>query len=344
MTREGHERPDLIGVLAAGVAIGLALVLAGCGSLGGNQTATSSSGPVALPEAAQRSSLQVAPPASKDAAAGTASGYAGAGTDASTIAAADRLVIRNKTLRVEVEAVTAAVEKIRALAKRDGADITEMQVATSSDQPVYRPMAEGDAASQGNVALQAYVTVRVPADKYQAFVDDAAKLGRVLWQGENTSDVTQQHVDLSARLTNLRAEEARLREFFTKAKNVTEMLQIEAELSRVRGEIESMAAQVAYLERQAAMATVNIELAEPKPLVRPTGTDWGVAKAFTDSIRAFVGTLNVLIVMLGPALALGVFIVLPVFLIVRYLVKRSHRRARPAAAPPEEPASGTEGQ
>jgi hypothetical protein len=292
----------------------------------------------------ERSGVQVAPEASKDAAMSTtAEGYAGTGADASKIPTADRLVIRNKTLRVEVAAVTAAIDKIRALAKRDGADITEMQVATSSDNQVYRPMAEGDAASQNSVALQAYVTVRVPADKYAAFIDEAAKLGRVLWQGENTSDVTQQHVDLSARLTNLRAQEARLRQFFDKAKNVSEMLQIEAELSRVRGDIESMAAQVAYLERQASMATVNIELAEPKALVRPTGTDWGVAKAFTDSIRAFVGTLNIFIVMLGPALAVGIFIVLPVFLVVRLLLKRSRRRA-PAAAAPETPPSPPVGQ
>jgi hypothetical protein len=246
---------------------------------------------------------------------------------------------------VEVEGVTAAIEKIRALAKRDGADITEMQVATSSDEQVYRPMTEGDAAGQSSVALQAYVTVRVPADKYADFVDEAAKLGRVLWQGENTSDVTQQHVDLSARLTNLRAQEVTLREFFAKAKNVTEMLQIEAELSRVRGDIESMAAQVAYLERQASMATVNIELAEPKPLVRPTGTDWGVGKAFTDGIRAFVGTLNVLIVMLGPALAVGIFIVLPVFLVVRLLLKRSRTRASKVDAPPiEQPPASASGK
>lgn len=342
MTRERHARLSLTQALAVGVAIGLAVALAGCGSLGGNEASTTTS--VGAPSVAQRGSLQVAPEASKDAALGTVPGFAGAGTDASKIPTADRLVIRNKTLRVEVEGVTAAIEKIRGLAKRDGADITEMQLATSSDQPVYRPMMEGDAANQSNVALQAYVTVRVPADKYQAFVDDAAKLGRVLWQGENTSDVTQQHVDLSARLTNLRAEEATLRDFFTKAKNVTEMLQIEQELSRVRGEIESMAAQVAYLERQAAMATVNIELAEPKPLVRPTGTDWGVAKAFTDSIRAFVSTLNVLIIMLGPALAVGIFIVLPIFLVVRFIVKRSRRRASSAVTQPEGPSSPAAGQ
>ncbi len=251
----------------------------------------------------------------------------GTGPNTANLPASEKLIIRDKTMRIEVAKVNDAIAKIRAMAGRDGADITQMQVATSVDTPIYRPEMEGQAPSDTNAGpLQAYVTIRVPAGRYQAFIDAAAKLGRVLFQSENTEDVTQQHVDLKARLDNLRVEERRLRQFFAKAKNVTEMLKIEAELSRVRGEIESMAAQVAYLERQAAMATVTIELSEPKALVRPTGTDWGVGKAFTDSVRAFVNTMNVLIILVGPVLALLVFVGLPVAIVVWLLAKRMRKR------------------
>ena len=279
--------------------------------------------------------MEAQAPASKDAVTGL-----GAGTDASTVPADQKLIVRSKTMRIEVDAVQGAIDKIRGLASRDGADITQLQVATSTDEPIYRPLVQGDVTSSASSPLQAFMTIRVPADKYQAFIDEAAKLGKVLFQAENTDDVTQQHIDLKARLDNLRAEEVRLRDFFAKAKNVTEMLQIEQELSRVRGEIESMAAQVAYLERQAAMATVTIELTEPKPLVRPTGTDWGVGTAFTDSIRAFVGTLNVLIVMHGPVLALGVFVVLPALLIARLVWRIVRRRRAVKAASAVEPGNG----
>jgi ABC-type multidrug transport system fused ATPase/permease subunit len=265
----------------------------------------------------------------------------GSGTDASKVPATEKLIVRNKTLRIEVGKVPDAVASIRALATKEGADITQLQVATSSDEPVYRPMAQ-DGTSPDSGPLQAYVVVRVPADRYAAFIEEAAKLGTVRYQAESTDDVTQQHIDLKARLDNLKAQEIRLRDFFAKAKNVTEMLQIENELARVRGDIESLSAQVAYLERQAAMATVTIELTEPKALVRPAGIDWGVGTAFTNSVRAFVGTLNVLIVLLGPALALGLFIVLPVVLIARALMRRSRKRAaaRTADGSSEEPAGG----
>jgi hypothetical protein len=246
-----------------------------------------------------------------------------------------KLVVVNKTLRLETADVNAALAKLRLLARKAGGDIANMQVSTSSDQPIYRPMpadSSGQAPDSSSNPLQAFVTVRVPAATYAGFVDDAAKLGRVLFQSESTDDVTQQHVDMKARLANLKAEQARLRQLFARARTVKEMLEVEQELSRVQGEVESLQAQIDYLERQAAMATVTIELAEPKPIVRPAGIDWGVGSALTDSIRAFVDTLNVLIVMLGPALAILIFVALPVFLVVRAIVRRSRRRTAAAAA------------
>jgi hypothetical protein len=335
--------------LALAVLLGALVALAGCAATvqGVDQAVSTGYGGAAGPSAgmaARSAGTPLAAP-SQDAAVSEsavtiAPAPGGSGKDASQVPISDKLIVRNKTLRIEVGKVPDAVASIRALATKEGADITQLQVATSSDEPVYRPMT-GNETPVDSGPLQAYVVVRVPADRYAAFIEEAAKLGTVRYQAESTDDVTQQHIDLKARLDNLKAQELRLREFFAKAKNVSEMLQIENELSRVRGEIESLAAQVAYLERQAAMATVTIELTEPKALVRPAGIDWGVGTAFTNGVRAFVGTLNVLIVLLGPALALALFIGLPAYLIVRALVQRSKKRAATRAA--GDTTSGTGG-
>jgi hypothetical protein len=260
---------------------------------------------------------------------------------ASTAAPVQSLIVVNKTLRIETANVDAAIAKIRTLTTRDGGDITNMQVATATDQPISPVPLGGGTTSSGqasSVPLQAFVTVRVPAATYRAFVTDAAKLGRVLFQSETSDDVTQQHVDMQARLGNLQAEQTRLRQLFAKANKVSDMLAIEQELTRVQGDIESMQAQIAYLERQAAMATVTIELTEPTPIVSPAGTDWGVKTALTDAVRAFVNTMNGLIVLLGPALALLVFVGLPVWLIV-WVVRRSVRRRRASRSAPGVPAA-----
>jgi uncharacterized protein DUF4349 len=248
-----------------------------------------------------------------------------------------KLIVVNKTMRVETSDVDASIAKIRALTAASGGDISSMQVSTATDEPIYPMPVDGDKAvtSDMSVPLRAYVVVRVPTASYKDFVAEIAKLGRVLFQSESADDVTQQHVDMKARLGNLQAEQGRLRQLFARANNVRDMLAIERELTRVQGEIESLQAQIGYLEKQAAMATVTIELAEPKPLVRPTGTDWGVGAALTESIRAFVETLNTLIVILGPAVALLIFVGLPAWLIVR-LVRGRMRRGKPA--PPTDAA------
>jgi hypothetical protein len=333
-----------IGPVTLVVAVALVLPLAGCAAPASTQTSGQ-----AAPYGVEGKSATSPSVGNQDLAtsgvareAAVAPDPGGSGVDASTIPATQKLMVYNKTFRLEVKDVEGTIAKIRELAKRDSADITQMQVASALDAPIYRPLdgaATAPSSTSSNPALRAFVTIRVPADKYQAFIDDAAKLGVVKVQFENADDVTQQHVDLKARLDNLRAQEARLREFFIKAKNVAEMLQIEQELARVRGEIESLAAQVAYLERQAAMATVTLELTEPQALVRPAGVDWGTGKAFTDGVRAFVGTLNILIVMLGPILALGIFIVLPTYLVARFVWKRytKHRAAKAAQGQPQQP-------
>jgi len=268
--------------------------------------------------------------------------------DASTPSAvsSQQLVVVNKTMLIETAKVDDAIAKIRALVARDGAEISSMQVATASDEPIYLnpvPLADGSTSSASAGPLRAYVTVRVPSDRYADFIAEAAKLGKVLTESETSDDVTQQHVDMKARLGNLQAEQSRLRQLFARAKSVKDMLAVEQELTRVQGDIESMQAQITYLERQAARATVTLELTEPKPIVRPAGTDWGVSTALTDSIRAFVATMNSLIVLLGPVIALLIFVALPAGLIAWLVTRRlKKRRARVAATPKTEPATPDE--
>jgi hypothetical protein len=333
-------------------AIALAAAISGCGlAPSGPQTSSGVStslvapAPETVPSATDGRSSATGQSSSGFAGAPAADAAKGGTGNTVTAAPIQKLVVVNKTLRIETTDVDTSIAKIRTLVARDGADITNLQVSNAVDQPVY-PLASGspalDQQSVPQVPLQAFVTVRVPSSTYAAFLADAEKLGRVLFQSETSDDVTQQHVDMQARLDNMKAEQTRLRQLFSKANKVSDMLAIEQELTRVQGDIESMQAQIAYLERQAAMATVTIELTEPTPIVSPSGTDWGVRAALTNAVRAFVDTLNVLIVMLGPVLALIVFVGLPVLLIV-WLIRRGVRRRKASkAAPAPASASGPE--
>lgn len=256
----------------------------------------------------------------------------GAGEDAATVPPEDRLIIRDKSLRMEVEDVRDSVESVRTIAKDNGATVTNVNVSTDQG-PIYRYDEFGVPVGSGQ-ALAGWITVRVPADKYDAFIDSVSDLGEILWEGESIDDVTQQHVDLSARLENLKVQEARLREFFDAAQKVEEMLEIERELARVRGEIESMEAQISYLERQAARATVTIELSEPRPVVRPDGPDWGFTRAITSGLQLAANVVNAIIVVSIGALPL-VAIGLALFVAIK-LVLRVRRRSRDSDSDTDE--------
>ena len=255
------------------------------------------------------------------------------GTGASSTGIA-KLIVVNKTLRIETASVDRTIARIRVLAARYGGDVADLQVSTKADQTVTAPTPDTSSGSSSGSspsgALQAYVVVRVPVAQYPAFTAQATGLGKVLFQSESAQDVTQKHVDMKARLDNLKSEESSLREMFRRAGSVKDMLLVEQELARVQGDIESLQGQIDYIENQAALATVTIEMAEPQAIVSPGGTDWGVGAAVTKSVRAFVDTLNILIELLGPLLALVLFIVVPIGLIVWAIVvvRRRLRAAR----------------
>lgn len=236
----------------------------------------------------------------------------------------ERLIIRTQTLRVEVSNTAESVEALRGLADRHESIVSSMRVA-SDDSWIY------DSPGSRGTALRGWVTVRVPADQLEAFTKGVIALGELLFQEETSDDVTQEHVDLSARLENLRAQEARLRELVAEAANVEDTLAVEKELWRIRGEIESLDAQVKYLERQAAMATVTVEFTEDKPIVR----NWGFLSALEDGVRAAAGVLAFLITFLIASLPVVVLGLIALFVV------RAIRRRRPAAdSAAAQPAGG----
>ena len=256
----------------------------------------------------------------------------GAGVDATTVPPDERYIIRSVGVRLRVDDVSRVLQSVRdEIAAVEGI-VTAVQISTDEDIPIYRYDAAGALAD--GAPLRGYLTARIPVEEVDAFVETLADLGTIQRQSEDESDVTQEHLDLSARLETLRAQETRLRTFFEQAANVEEMLAIEQELTRVRGEIESLAAQVAFLERQSAMATVTVELAGTPPLVRPVGPDWGFGDALTQGVRGLVNTLNRLIVVVLSALP--VIVVASVgALAVRWVLRRRRRRGDPGV-PPEE--------
>lgn len=119
------------------------------------------------------------------------------------------------------------------------------------------------ADSRTGVARSLSATLRVPEKQLDACLAGLRKLGHVEQEWRNNREVTGQYIDLTARLKNARAEEQRIIQLLaTRTGKLSDVLDAEQELARVRGEIESMDSQRAYIEHQVSYATVQLQLNE----------------------------------------------------------------------------------
>ena len=160
-----------------------------------------------------------------------------------------------------------------------------------------------------------YMVARIPAENLDPIVQVLSALGRTTRQDTNAQDVTDQYVDLGARLRNKENQEQRLLTIMGEAKSVGELLQVEGELSRVRGEIESMKAQVQYYDKSVAMSTVSLTLVEEGAIEPPSESPWhDVWEAF---VRAWRNLLLVAAKAAPAVIVLGVLIGLTTLVLKR---------------------------
>ena len=139
------------------------------------------------------------------------------------------------------------------------------------------------AKAQTGSARGLSAALRIPAKQLDGFLADLRKLGHVEEESRRNEEVSAQYVDLQARLKSARATEQRLIELLgTRTGKLSDVLDAERELARVRGEIESMQGQNAVLVHRVSYATVQVELSEEYrerlgdrlPRARRSGTRW----------------------------------------------------------------------
>ena len=118
-----------------------------------------------------------------------------------------------------------------------------------------------------------------------------AGLGRVEAQEESGSDVSQELVDLQARIRHLEAVETQLLGFLEQADSVSSALTVQSELNRVQLELEQARGRLVYLDDQVAFATISLEVRERQVAVAGAGDDggpWGIVDAWRAAGTGFV--------------------------------------------------------
>jgi len=161
-------------------------------------------------------------------------------------ASANRKLIRNATVQLEILSFDDALQKITAFA---------------NEQHGY--VATTDSQKQSNGKLRGEVVVKILPENLDPFLQKLRGLGELKNQTLGTEDVTKAYFDTDARLKNAHVMEQRLIDMLKmKTGKVSDLLQVEKELGRVREDIEKMKGDLKYWDSQVQFATVTVSLAE----------------------------------------------------------------------------------
>lgn len=232
------------------VAVVALVLVAGCAGMGGSGDATGGDGAEAgAPSGGDGGDAGDA--AAERQQEGRDGDGDGGVADGPNAAVQERAIIRTGTVKLEVENATRTRNQVRTRARELGG---------------YTSGSELTRHRQNNATWRdGYVVVRVPSENFSAMLAGASARGTVLSENTETEDVTDQLVDLNARLENLRAERDQLRRIYNRSDSTEDVLAVQERLSDVQGEIERLEAQKRSLEDRVAFSTLRVELREPRP-------------------------------------------------------------------------------
>lgn len=217
----------------------------------------------------------------------------------------ERMIVRNGEMELVVEDITQTVE-----------DITQMSLAFGGY--VVSSYVRGEEED-----MRGWITFRVPDDKFETALEQLRDMA-VKVESENTysQDVTEEYIDLQARLANAEATEQQYLALLDKAEEVDDILNIYNYLNRIRSEIEQLKGRIQYLEQTTSTSLISVSL-EPEEAV--VGDGWSIMEVLKGAARGLVtagkvlGTIAIWLLIFIPiwGTALGIF-----------LWRRHKRRAR----------------
>lgn len=225
-----------------------------------------------------------------------------------------RKIIRNADLRLEANSPEETQQKISQIAESKSGFVIETSQTSSNVQTSTRDIVT--------------MTIRVPAEKFEEAITEIRASGnRVIQENIKGQDVTEEFIDIEARLKTQKALEAQFLEIMKRATTVEDTLNVQRELAEVRGEIEQIEGRKRFLENQSSLSTIKIQLQTPTSLsANPTGFFYELKEALSTGFNAAMNFVLFLVTALIAILPFLLFIVLPIYFLLRYFWRKRVRR------------------
>jgi Domain of unknown function (DUF4349) len=301
-------------IFLAGSVLLTGLLVAGCGASSSADKAASSGSGIS------RGGAAAAPEKAPDPAAADGA----TAKDSPDLSVDQRSIIYRGAMTVRVKDVTAAASQATGIAQTAGGFI-------GSDN---RDRGSGDDT--------ATMELRVPADKFAVVVGQLSKLGREESRQISTEDVTEQTVDLDARLAVQQARVDSGRRLLAQAKSLTDLVMLEREVATRESDLASLQAKKRRLSDLTTLSTITLVLLDPKAVKEADDGPPGFLSGLSGGWDALVSSLAVLLTVLGALLPWLLAVGIPLWLIL-YLVRRFGRRRTRSDVEPVPAFAGTGG-
>ncbi|MDO8383599.1 MAG: DUF4349 domain-containing protein [Microbacterium sp.] len=252
---------------------------------------------------------------------GAIEGGAIAGSDATaeSDASGDRELIASGSLSLRVDDIDAPAAAVADAAEARGGYVESLNVGTNGMVMDIDGMTTMPAAPNG-----AWVQVRVPADQLTSIIDELGSLGEVTASNISRQDVTEQAVDLRARITSAETSVARLTELMSQSGSVADLIAAESALAERQATLESLQQQLEMLEGQVAMSSLSVDLTLAQETIEadPAGFGDGLVAGW----NGLIATLNGIVIGLG--FLLPWIVVIAVSGVIVWAIRRAIRRGR----------------
>ena len=239
-----------------------------------------------------------------------------------SLPAVDRKIIRNADITIEVDSTSEAQHRVTSIAEaRGGFVVTSEAKQRQSVDPAQR-------------TTDFKLVVRVPEDQFGVALDEIKKLATNVPEEKATGqDVTEEFIDLEARIKTQKALEAQFLGIMRQANKVEDALEVQRQIAEVRTEIERLEGRKRFIENRSSLATITVNIQAPQPVIAttPTGVGHSLREAVSESVEVASGLLLFFVRFAIVMLPVLLFVGLPSALVLRYFVRRA-RRVRLAEA------------
>jgi uncharacterized protein DUF4349 len=237
-------------------------------------------------------------------------------TAASAAEAADRKIIRNANLTMEVDSTTDAQHRVTSIAESHGGF-----VVTSEAKQRENP----DPAKR---TLDIKLVVRIPSEQFGRALDAIRGLTKTIREENVTgNDVTEEFIDLEARIRTQKALELQFLDIMKQARKVEDALEVQRQIADVRTDIERLEGRKRFLENRSSLSTIIVNLETPKQIITVNPSSFGrnIREAFSEGVDVGAAILLLMVRFVIVMVPITIFLLLPLGLLFRYFVRRAKR-------------------